>query len=150
MNINDSDPIPSATTRHVGRALLASSIVGGLFLWCYTVTFGGALAVLAVVFFFVSVPVAVAISLAATAVLAPLIAFARRSRHANVFSVAGMGGLLPTVLWASTMYQHVPTFLGRLAASWWVGVWVACMAGIYWLVTSVEHEAAFEANENAP
>ena len=149
-DVNHLNSKSLATTRHAGRAFLVSSTGGGIFLWFYIVGFGGKLAVVAVVTWFISLPIAVGVSLVANAVVAPLLALAWGSRYANVLTVTGVAALVPTLLMAMNGYQHLPTFMGRLAASWWVGVWVACMASLFWFFTSVEYDVRSESGQHAP
>lgn len=129
---------------------MISSTAGGIFLWFYITALGTKAAVVALVAWFVSIPIAVAISMIANAVLAPLIALTWGSRNANALAVIGAQVALATTLSALGLYDHIPTFLGRLAASWWVGVWVACMASLFWFITIVEYDEDSELGNHAP
>ena len=133
----------------MGRAFLLSSVVGGFFLWFYAVSIGDELAVTALVFWFISLPIAIGISLLANAVPSGFATLARNYRYANVFTVTGIAALLPPLLCATSSYEGVPTYLGRVGAYWWIGAWAACMVSIFWLVTSVGRDVESGPDQDA-
>lgn len=139
----------STTTTQSGRAFVASSIVGAVFLWVYVVSCTGPLSVVALLFWFVSFPIAILVSMAVNALLAPLSALVRDTRFANIFTVPSAAAISVALVYAAIMYEHIPTFVGRLIASWWVAVWVACMVSVFWLFGGVDHDDKEEPSSNA-
>ena len=122
--------------------IIATSTLGGVWLWFAAASYGGKQGALLDVLFFIFIPLAVCVSAVVTGVLIlPMWLSLRRTRFGHPLTIAGALALLALLVFP-LLYRHLPELLDRLKACWWAVIWLAGMGNFFAFV--------FEPNAGQP